>query len=360
MDLPTHPTQCDRARIGSRSGASLRLARDVRVALGAFLLLLWGGASILHAAPPQPPDFEAAYEARDLGPVEVWLETLEPGQKHSADGLHAQAWIDRRAGEAERALARIDQAIAIEPENPALYLTRASVLADGLSEAGMFGSMKIARRVRDELLRAHQVDPDDIDALVALAGFDLRAPGIVGANKKRGRELIARLHSIAPERAFALQGQIDAAAGEFKQAVESMDRAIARCQALGRGAPPKWWYRLALWHAELDQIEAALAALERALDIAPEFAPALYERAELALQAERGVSAGIDAVRRYLTIPPWPGDPDHASAMRLLAGLHRELGQDRRAEQALARAEMLEQPRPLGPAIAPISSASPD
>ncbi len=103
----------------------------------------------------------------------------------------------------EPALAEFDKAAAANPTEP-LYLLWAGRAAGRLAEqVGLMASFRLARRAHDYFERAYQLDPRDPDILADLAEFHEKAPGFVGGDEDRARELRAALKALTPPAAAA-------------------------------------------------------------------------------------------------------------------------------------------------------------
>jgi len=306
-----------------------------RTGLAALLVLLFVPALAVHDL----PDPRAAFERRDMEPVRAWLEQADRGGERagSINALRARAWLLRRDGRNESALELLEQAIERAPGRADLRVDRAEFRNDLLAKAGPFGKLKIARQIRDDLERAVEHHPGNVDALVALATFHLRAPGIIGGKRERGRALLDALEQSAPARADALRALIAAEDEALELAVEHIVEAIE----VDADPPPKWLLRLGRWQRDLGCAPCAQRAFARALELAPEFAPAAIERARLALKNSDALPPddAIDALRRIAGQPPFPGDASNAERWRLLSRLYRAQGRSGPADQALVRAE---------------------
>jgi len=307
-----------------------------------FAAMVLCGALACHALPaapavaraPGPPDPERAWEQHDLRPVERWLAERGANGPEGVEVLRARAWLARRSGDSERALELIGQAIQRAPDSADLRVDRASFRSDLLDAAGPFASLSVARDVRDDLEHAVAVEPEHVDALVALAAFHQQAPGIAGGNEHFAETLMVRLEELAPAR-FKLRRAMQLAAQErFAQAVDLISQALGMAEDLR----PKWFLRKGRWLLELGRHEHARGCFTRALEQAPRFRPALFELGQLAARQGGDPVDGVVMLERYLALPHWPGDPDQALAWLYLGQLRLRLGRDGEARDAFERA----------------------
>lgn len=297
-------------------------------------IVLMASATASSAEIGQLPDPELAWEYRDFRAVEDWLAQHDGAGSESVETLRARAWLARRAGDSERALGLIDQAVARAPDLADLRVDRASFRSDLLDEAGPFKSLRIARDIRDDLEHAVSVSPGHVDALVALASFHQRAPGIAGGNEHYAETLMERLDQLAPERTHLRVAMQQAGQKRYDEAVARMSQAIDTAEQIR----PKWFLRKGRWLMEIEQYAPATQCFQRALDNAPRFGPALYELGRLAAQGQGDPVEGLAALRAYLELPSWPGDPDHALAWLHLGRIEARQGRAAEAREAFRRA----------------------
>ena len=321
---------------------------SVRLTLAAYAaaLCLAAVASAEAVVEGSMPDPAQAWEVRDFSSVEAWLASTPPGTDGPGDGedhrpvpvLRAQAWLARRAGSADRALALIDRAIELAPDRPDLRVDRAAFRSDGIEEAGAFKSLRIARDVRRDLEHALAVAPTHTDALAALAAFHMRAPGIAGGDKDAAGALLGRLGELAPSRRFFREAVELADRERFAEAVDRIAEAIAAAEQ----PRPNWRIRMGDWLHRLGRDAAALETYRSALLEAPNHSGALYGLGRTAAESGLQGDAGIDALERFLALPPWPNDPEPRRAWWQLGRIHAHAGCVDAAESAFRRALALD------------------
>ncbi len=283
------------------------------------------------------PDLEQAFEARRLEPIRKWLQSLEEGPDSNADVLRARAWLAAHAQRPDEAVSWMDRAIDAAPGRPDLWVERAGFRTSRLDESGAFRSMRIARRVRDDLETALELDSSHAAALEALYAFHRQAPGIVGGSRSRAEALAADLADKAPERLAWRQGLLRAEDRDPEAAVELWTRAIE----LAEPVPAEWRVRLARELGSLGAFGRALAQLEPLLND-PGYPPALFEYGRLAAESGRSMERGIEVLTRYVALPPWPEDPSPALAWWHKGRILYQAGSPEQARQAFERALLLD------------------
>lgn len=310
------------------------------------LLMAGAFAGVVGADAPLP-DPERAFHDRRIEPVRAWLDGLPEAQTESAAALRARAWLARRAGDPESALALIDRAVEQAPDMADLYVDRAAIRSVTLDEGGAMSRMRIARDVRRDLERAVESEPENVDALVGLIAFHRQAPGIVGGRDRRADELMERLQRVSPGHHAMRIAMRNAEQERFEAAASAMSRAIEATER----PPLVWRLREATW---LRRAGAHAAAHERLLSLlarAPDYRPALFELGLLARDADLEAGLGLDSLRRYLSLPTWPGDPAPALAWQEIGRLAEGRGDTGRARSAYSQALRLD------PTLSPSQSA---
>ncbi|MGU3493004.1 tetratricopeptide repeat protein [Xanthobacteraceae bacterium A53D] len=135
--------------------------------------------------------------------------------------------------------------------------------------------------------------------------------------------------AVAPDAADALYVAAQAKAiDDLPAAIALLDKAVS----IAGNARPDWQVRLAFMLRLDGRLEAALAACDRALKVAPRLAEALVERAEVLRALGQPQAALADADRAIALLP------DLAQAQITRAGALGDLGRGREARAAVDRA----------------------
>lgn len=101
------------------------------------------------------------------------------------------------AGKFKSAVAAFDRAAALEPENDVFAYWVGKACGRVAEQAGPISAIKWAGRTRDALERAVELNPGNPDAVGALATYYEQAPGFLGGDADKARELRARLAALA-------------------------------------------------------------------------------------------------------------------------------------------------------------------
>jgi len=120
-----------------------------------------------------------------------------PNDAHSLCNLSVVDWAFNRF---DASITDAEKAVAAAPNSAEAHSKLADALGAKLvsSNAGTFEKISLAHRFRKEIDRTLELDPNDIDALQDLAQFYWNAPGFVGGDKPKARQVADRLFTISP------------------------------------------------------------------------------------------------------------------------------------------------------------------
>ncbi len=96
-------------------------------------------------------------------------------------------------GDFKGAVSAFERAAAREPENDVYAYWLGKACGRVAERASALAAMRWAGRTRDALERAVELNPDNPEAVKALAQFYEEAPRFIGGNAKKARELRAHL-----------------------------------------------------------------------------------------------------------------------------------------------------------------------
>jgi len=99
-------------------------------------------------------------------------------------------------GRFEEAVAVFEKAAAVDPEDDRYAYWLGLACGRVAERAGPLSAIKWAGRTRDALERAVEINPDNRDAVSSLADYYEQAPGFLGGDAAKARELRARLAAL--------------------------------------------------------------------------------------------------------------------------------------------------------------------
>jgi tetratricopeptide (TPR) repeat protein len=121
-------------------------------------------------------------------------------------------------GRADEALKLAEQCVAAHPQYSGCYLASGNALGAKARHAGPMAAMGDATRIRDDFLKAVELDPRNTDARFALLDYYIQAPRLVGGGKARARALAAQTEAVNPAAARLMRAQLALADKDEAQA----------------------------------------------------------------------------------------------------------------------------------------------
>lgn len=213
-----------------------------RLALAVCLALLPAGA-----AAQSIEDANAAYtegrfvEAADMGEALGTSDGYALAAKSMAVYAHYEASDEEFSEAVERAIRMGEEAIAADPNNPDAHYQSAHAVGRYAQRVGAFTALRegLAGKIRELLEATLALDPDYVDAMLALGGWhaDIAAEGFVARTMYGGSEdeavtLFERALELAPESRIVLHAygirlqRLDKERGT-ERAREMLERALA-------------------------------------------------------------------------------------------------------------------------------------
>ncbi len=310
------------------------------------------------------PDSDPAEALVDAGHWKRARAILEPRLAANPRDAQAACLLSRvklAFGDLDGALESAQQAVALEDGNSNFHFQLAAVYGDMAASASMFAAADLARKFKGELEASLARNPKNLDALDDLMQYSFQAPGLMGGDKGKARDIAEKLVQLSPVHGYLAQAELAREAKDFAKveawflkAVETDPKNYETQTALADfyTQPPYRKTEAAEKHAreavQLDpsrakgysilakvlaleqrwgDLEAALSASEKKVpdDLAPYF-----EGASSLLELGVDLDRGKNYLHKYLAQPPEGEEPDAAHAHRLLGLILEKQG--RRAE----------------------------
>jgi len=147
---------------------------------------------------------------------------------NDAQANYYLSWVKLEYGDLDAALTLAEKAAALDPKNGEYRYTVSAIYGRKAESAGIFSQFGLARRFKREAEASLALDARLIPPRIALMEFHLRAPGIVGGDKKKAQALIdeiARLDAargyLAQARAAQIEKRTDGLESLYLKAVEA-------------------------------------------------------------------------------------------------------------------------------------------
>ncbi len=223
---------------------------------------------------------------------------LEPYGKTSAVAafdLGREALDDGRYGPA---VDWFERAVALDHDNAMYWDRLGQAYAGHALESDFFMKYKLAHRCKAAFEHAVAIDSTNLDARTDLIEYYAQAPGIVGGDKQRAREMSETLSQFSPFAGLASM-LLTCRVSRDSTCVRSMaDSLMAMFPDSSRG-----YVARADWYAEDEQYDSAFAVLDHRLAQRPDDWWTLYELGYVGLKSGKRLDDAATALERFIASP---------------------------------------------------------
>lgn len=236
----------------------------------------------------------------------------------------------------EKSISLFEKAIAMKPTVAEYHYLLGGAYGRQAQKAGLFGAAGLAKKAKASLERAVQLDPNYLDARLALVDFYMVAPGIVGGSEEKAKEQaneIRKRDALEGHRAWAAiharQKKPDLARKEFVDAVREQPNSGKAHYFLGR------------FLLEEKNFSGAWQELETAIKLEPSWMPSYLRIGQVAAHWGTHYARGEESLRKYLAYQPAENEPGHATAWYSLGLIQEKQGKKADARQSYLNAKKL-------------------
>ena len=280
-----------------------------------------------ETAQPQAGDLMEAvqlFRLQELEAAEALLLDLEKAQPESAEVTFYLGRVHLALGQAQAAVAALERATRLDPASSVYQFWLAEALVARIDEVAFVFKLGVANRIRAAYEKAVELDPDNLEARVAVARYHSEAPLIAGGNPATAQEQLAEIELRDPALAHVTQALIHERLGRPERAEEELETAV-------RVDPESVvaWRETGLFHRRRQRWIDAQKAFDEVLELEPSDPVALHEAARAALAiSERQLARAAGALEAYLRLEPGPepmvlsdSEPPKSSVARRRLGL---------------------------------------
>jgi len=265
----------------------------------------------------------------------LFLATLSltaAAQTNDAQALYQLGRDAITHGEPEKAAEYFEKAVALKPNNADYHFRLANAYGLAAMNAGMLGAMSVGGKMKAELERAIQLDPNLIPARFAMLELYVAAPAMFGGSEPAAIEQateIRKRNVLEGHRAFArihtAAKKTDLARKEYVDMVKEQPKS-ARAHYL---------FGVYLMLTEKNYPSAS-AELESALKLDKSYMPALFRIGHAAALAGNNFPRGEEALKKYLAYSPKDDEPAIARAHYWLGAIYEKQGKKAEAKASYA------------------------
>jgi tetratricopeptide (TPR) repeat protein len=337
---------CCSARFGVAPAEVKRISHSKKALIALLCSCLFGQSS---------NPLQDLMDDRHFKRARAVVESRYQEAPNDAETLYRLSWLRQVWGSLDEAQRFAERAVALAPKDARFHFQLAEVAGEKASKASVVQQIGLGRQFKKEADLTLRLDPKHIGAMKDMILFYLEAPGIIGGDKTKAREMALEIGKIDPvEGAIAeiqvaqrlkqeanveellrkavaarpesytghvtlagfLIGNKDCAGGE-REAREAIR--IRPGRAGGHGLLAVALVQQGRW-ADLD---GALAAAEKA--VPDDFMP-FYRAAHQCLSHKVELPRAERYLRKYLTMEPEPDSPGLAIAHWQLGLVLEEMG----------------------------------
>lgn len=291
---------------------------------------------LLIIAPPDlPPGMAQTYgveqgiqyfNSKKYAEAKQVFESLAVGKTTDPIAAYYLGRIFIREGDYEKAIDWLERAIASEPNNSDYHFWLGRAYAIKAQRVGLLKKAAAARQIKTAFERAVQLNPDNLEARMALLQFYAFAPGIIGGSKEAAREQAEQIRQRNKYQGHLAFGIVNAAHERYEQAEQDFRAALA-----DKPDDPRAYYQLAFLYARNKQWDQAWSVLEQLLARRAEEVTAHFYLGWLAVMAEQKLDQGEEHLKQYLTTEPSTEQPSLAFARLQLGHLYKLKGNKQQA-----------------------------
>ena len=271
----------------------------------------------------------ALYEQGDLTAAKQSFTNILDADAEDHAALFYLGRIALAEQDLDGAIEQLQKAVKLNgtDSNYRTWLGRAYI--QKLQTVSFFEKGVLSGRALDNLKKAVELDPSNIEARISLGGYYLNAPSIAGGSKKKALEQAEEVVKYD-----ALEGNWMLARIHIKN--EEYDEAIAKLGACIDAKPDniEYRYHLGMLYQELERYEEAFEVFEAVVEIEPDNRSVLYQIGRTAAFSGTNLDRGIECLDRYLTMEVTPGNPGYDGAHWRLGMIYEHSG-----DLAMARTE---------------------
>jgi Tfp pilus assembly protein PilF len=179
----------------------------------------------------------------------------------------------------------------------------------------------LAPKLKQELEKTIELDPQHVEAKIFLASYYLNAPPIAGGSVKKAEELAADIKLLDLEQGHQMMARIfmkkkdyESAEKEYLSLVELKPQSADSYFGLGRFyQEAKWW-------------DKAFAAFEKALEIDKTNLISLYQMGRTGAFSGQNLDRAVECLKIYLQHEPPQGAPTWGNAHWRLGMVYEKQG----------------------------------
>lgn len=272
---------------------------------------------LASVAPAQSIDHaKQLFAAAKLADAKTELLALQKANDRNAAAAYYLGRIATIDNDGEEAIHQFERAVSLEDGNALYHFWLGSAVRDEVPRASAMSQPFMAKRMKNEMERAVELDPNQIDARFALVQFYAMAPEIMGGGVAKAREQAGEVAKRNALRGAMARGTI--AESEKNAAAEeaAYQQAIAAAPDSSVG-----YFALGTVYARDGKVAEAFATIDQYAKRRPSDHWVLLQAGRFAATTGQQLDRGESSLKQFLSAPPVD------AYAPTIAGAHYRLGQ---------------------------------
>ncbi|MCU1336272.1 MAG: Tetratricopeptide 2 repeat protein [Bryobacterales bacterium] len=260
------------------------------------------------------PEWDRAHELYQRTDYPQAIGVLERISNKGVDELQLIGQCYFMQGDYKRSGEAFEKALAMAPRNSELHRLLGNVYGRRAETGNVFTAPGNAKKARQYLEEAVELDPKNREAAANLFEYYLEAPGILGGGIDKAETLVKRIAMLDPSAGHHAQAQLEGKQKRYEAAEEQLRRAAELApRQVGR------LIDLAKFLSDRGRVKESDAEFTEAAHLAPDSPQLLFARAETYIRQNRNLNDARHLLERYLASPLTPDDPPREDARALLS-----------------------------------------
>jgi pimeloyl-ACP methyl ester carboxylesterase/cytochrome c-type biogenesis protein CcmH/NrfG len=238
------------------------------------------------------------FEAGQFKEARAAFEQIFSREPKNAAAAFYLGRIALAANDADEAVKWIEQAVTLDPANSAYHHRLGQAYGRKARTGSLMSRAGFIKKVQAALLKAVELDAENLEARADLARFYNEVPGFLGGSEERAAEAVEFIKRRDARTGWLLAGELLADKKKYAEA----ERAYLEAEKLQTNKFEAT-LKLGFLYQQTKEYDKAFAAFDRVLRVEPDNRAALYQIGRTAgmsgQNAERGLKA-FEAVRPRL------------------------------------------------------------
>ncbi|MFM1852309.1 MAG: hypothetical protein RIS54_1993 [Verrucomicrobiota bacterium] len=195
-----------------------------------LLLLLTATLFSAPAAAEDSPAFTAAvdlFRDKRYPDARTAFQVLTLDEPDNARVRYYLGRIATKRNDTDDAILQFEKAVELDPQNSGYFAELGGAYGTAASKATLLSQISLAKRCREALEHAVELDPSNLDARQGLVDFYRQAPGFLGGGVLKAYTQAEAIRKLDLERGTLILGQLYARDHRFDEAIALLNELLA-------------------------------------------------------------------------------------------------------------------------------------